>query len=339
MFAMRDGIIDRSSYNAEGRRIVFSGNQAFAVMMDSDEEIWSPDPYTFTYRANSNDPGRYRLTSATRDSRGPVRIIRCHTLRSFWAPKAGVRYDGLHKVVAWSIHFEKKVNGIVYDITFKRLHTETVDMEEVMCHPWAEEVEDYRLFKKLKAEERLKLAKAAKKAQEKNENAVEAAGGSKKVVPAGTDGADGTLETVEDSQDEENAGGHAGEGSAGTVVHRPEMERRGIPFPMVWRDAGDDVFVDGDAFGQALEDLPQSKSEFDGSSDDALSDEHMEVGTSIAEILAGLDMGTTPSQPQQVVEEDDEEQIMPPTARLVSRRLSTSGQEWPVEMSRRDSVA
>jgi hypothetical protein len=63
--------------------------------MTAEEEIHGPDPETFTYRARNEDAGRYRLTSATKESRDPVRILRSHSLRSFWAPKAGVRYDGL----------------------------------------------------------------------------------------------------------------------------------------------------------------------------------------------------------------------------------------------------
>ena len=55
----------------------------------------SKGPNEFVYRARSNDKGRYRLTAGTPESRHPVRILRSHTLRSFYAPKAGLRYDGL----------------------------------------------------------------------------------------------------------------------------------------------------------------------------------------------------------------------------------------------------
>jgi hypothetical protein len=63
--------------------------------MTSDREISGPTPEVFTYRARNYDRGRYRLTAATRDSRRPIRILRAHGLRSLWAPKAGVRYEGL----------------------------------------------------------------------------------------------------------------------------------------------------------------------------------------------------------------------------------------------------
>ena len=92
LFALRDGIID-SADPAGG--IVADVNGAYAVLMTEDAEIKSPTPEGFTYRAKHEDRGRFRLTAATRESRGPVRILRSHSLRSLWAPKAGVRYDGL----------------------------------------------------------------------------------------------------------------------------------------------------------------------------------------------------------------------------------------------------
>ena len=92
MFAFRDGIIDSGKPNGG---IVACAIGAYAVLMTDDDEIWSPTPNKFTYRARSDDKGRYRLTAATPESRQPVRILRSHSLHSFWSPRAGIRYDGL----------------------------------------------------------------------------------------------------------------------------------------------------------------------------------------------------------------------------------------------------
>ena len=92
LFAFKDGIID-SAESSGG--IVADVEGAYAVLMTSDEEINAPSPDVITYRARNQDRGRYRLTAATRESRQPVRILRAHGLRSLWAPKAGVRYEGL----------------------------------------------------------------------------------------------------------------------------------------------------------------------------------------------------------------------------------------------------
>lgn len=92
VFAFKDGIID--SADAAGG-ISSDSSGAYAVLMTEEEEVVGPSPESFTYRARPHDLGRYRLTAATRESRQPIRILRSHSLRSFWAPKAGVRYDGL----------------------------------------------------------------------------------------------------------------------------------------------------------------------------------------------------------------------------------------------------
>lgn len=75
--------------------IVSDSNGAYAVVLAGNDEIDSVDPNTFQYVARDSDPGRYRLTAGTPESRQPVRILRSHTLHSFWRPKLGIRYDGL----------------------------------------------------------------------------------------------------------------------------------------------------------------------------------------------------------------------------------------------------
>lgn len=92
MFAFRAGMIDSSETDG---RIVADANGAYAVFMTGSDEIAGTSPEVFTYRARSDDKGRYRLTAGTPDSRQPVRIIRSHSLRSLCTPRAGLRYDGL----------------------------------------------------------------------------------------------------------------------------------------------------------------------------------------------------------------------------------------------------
>ncbi|KAK5166703.1 uncharacterized protein LTR77_008247 [Saxophila tyrrhenica] len=146
LFAFRDGIID-SGEPAGG--VVSDDRGAYAVLMTEEEEVNGPSPDAFTYRAREHDRGRYRLTSATRESRQPVRILRSHSLRSFWAPRAGIRYDGLHVVVGWSISASPKTKRPVYEIQFKRLDSE-LKMSIVLRRPFADELEDYREYKRLR---------------------------------------------------------------------------------------------------------------------------------------------------------------------------------------------
>lgn len=67
---------------------------AYAVVMTDEEEIESGREGVIFYKASSTDPGRFQLMKNL-TSRAPVRILRTWKLKSIWAPKAGIRYDGL----------------------------------------------------------------------------------------------------------------------------------------------------------------------------------------------------------------------------------------------------
>jgi len=92
MFAYHAGALDNGDPSG---RVICDKRAAYAVLLNGSDEIESSDPHYFKYHAKSADVGRYRLTAATPQTREPVRVFRSHTLRSFWAPRAGVRYDGL----------------------------------------------------------------------------------------------------------------------------------------------------------------------------------------------------------------------------------------------------
>lgn len=67
---------------------------AYAVVMTDEEEVESGREGVIFYKASSRDPGRFQLMK-NMTNRGPVRILRTGRLKSIWAPKAGIRYDGL----------------------------------------------------------------------------------------------------------------------------------------------------------------------------------------------------------------------------------------------------
>jgi hypothetical protein len=91
-FAFRSGIIDSACMDGG---ICYSNTTAFALVLRGDEETNAPDPSKFTYRCGLTDRGRFRLTSANFRSRYPVRVLRDQRMASIWAPRAGIRYDGL----------------------------------------------------------------------------------------------------------------------------------------------------------------------------------------------------------------------------------------------------
>ncbi|KXT15574.1 hypothetical protein AC579_9969 [Pseudocercospora musae] len=172
-FAYRDGIIDNG--NSDGG-VVSDGDGAYAVVLTGGDEVSGPDPNSFQYRCRDKDPGRYRLTAGTPESRHPIRVLRSHTLRSFWKPRAGLRYDGLcvrarsdkaqqkhillvasnhaessrrHRVTGWTIKHDNRTNQMVYIVNFRRLVSES-SMELVLKRPWSDEIEDYTEYKRIR---------------------------------------------------------------------------------------------------------------------------------------------------------------------------------------------
>ncbi|KAK3634338.1 hypothetical protein LTR56_015372 [Elasticomyces elasticus] len=165
LFAFREGIIN--SGEAESG-IVADAAGAYAVVMTGNSEESCDRPDKIVYRARSSDKGRYRLTAGTPESRHPVRILRSHTLRSFWAPEAGLRYDGLYKVTGWTIKMDakdEKKKKMLYLISFMRLPNQ-VSIDEVLRRPRREEIEDYQEYKRLHELARFKQAAQAVSAQE-----------------------------------------------------------------------------------------------------------------------------------------------------------------------------
>jgi hypothetical protein len=152
MFAYHDGIIADSSSNGG---VTTCHTQAYALLLTDGDELDCSDPAHFTYRSTRGDSRRYFLCAGTLASRRPIRVLRSHTLRSFFAPRAGIRYDGLYKVTGWRITQDPKTKAIHYDISFDRLPSEP-PIGPVLQHPNMEELDDYREYKRIRKEIRLR---------------------------------------------------------------------------------------------------------------------------------------------------------------------------------------
>lgn len=150
MFAFHDGIIAHSKNDS---RVTNCYEKAYALLLTDSDELDCTDPAHFTYRSTPGDARRYRLCAGTPASRQPVRVLRSHTLRSFWSPRAGVRYDGLYKVSGWRITQDPTTKKVVYHISFDRLPSEP-PMGPILNRPSAEELDDYREYKRIRKETR-----------------------------------------------------------------------------------------------------------------------------------------------------------------------------------------
>lgn len=162
LFAFRDGIIDLESTDGG---VCGDSNCAYAIVLKDTDEIESAVPTAFTYRCRANDTRRFRLISADSKSRYPVRVLRSHCLTSLWAPRAGVRYDGLHRVTGWIVrpvrasdtfNSDHKLGDLIFEIKFEREDAGQVSMEQVMMHPLASEIDDYAEYKRLRSLQRQK---------------------------------------------------------------------------------------------------------------------------------------------------------------------------------------
>ncbi|KAI9705689.1 MAG: hypothetical protein M1820_005099 [Bogoriella megaspora] len=153
IFAFRDGIISDIGTTAG---IVYNAGGAYAIVLADQDEFESEDPNTFWFHTKPGDRGRYRLTSANESSRYPIRVLRSHTLHSPWAPKVGIRYDGLHRVIGWSA---KLLNGTLeYDIQVAREPDQT-PIDQCLKRPFTDEREDYVEYRRLRNQWRIMRAK------------------------------------------------------------------------------------------------------------------------------------------------------------------------------------
>ncbi|CAO2652402.1 Nn.00g006850.m01.CDS01 [Neocucurbitaria sp. VM-36] len=154
LFAHHAGIIGPESIDGG---ITFDENGAYALVLKETGDVEASSEDQFTYRCRKNDKGKFRLTSASRGSREPIRVLRSHSLNSIWGPKAGIRYEGLFSVKGWSIRTAKTTDivsrrwrkgDILFDVRIER--SDQVPIAEVTLHPTAAEVDDYTEYKRLR---------------------------------------------------------------------------------------------------------------------------------------------------------------------------------------------
>ncbi|KAL1642974.1 hypothetical protein SLS58_005216 [Diplodia intermedia] len=152
-FAFHAGVID---LNCTDGGICANKHGAYAIVMKDNDEQYTETPDKFKYRCKSNDPGRFRMTSADFKSRYPIRVLRSHTLNSLWAPRTGIRYEGL--TTGWTIKpadpAENGGSNLVWEIGLERDYTLEDEDAQIssLKHPTAEETDDYMEYKRYRKE-------------------------------------------------------------------------------------------------------------------------------------------------------------------------------------------
>ncbi|KAI9840232.1 MAG: hypothetical protein M1838_004153, partial [Thelocarpon superellum] len=147
--AYRDGMLDEANSH-----VAVGIYGAYAIVMAKGEET-ETDNDTVKWKCtgkcikpSSTGAGVLSLMSNMRNHTH-VRLLRSWKLKSRWAPRGGVRYDGLYSVIGIGV---KKTDGITH-FTFELTRAgDQPGMARAQLHPNADEYDDWTDYVKYKAE-------------------------------------------------------------------------------------------------------------------------------------------------------------------------------------------
>ncbi|MCJ1476127.1 hypothetical protein MMC13_004792 [Lambiella insularis] len=145
--ACRDGIIHESAHG-----ITADEYGAYAILMTGDEEVETKEQHVTRYWASTHDTGSTKLMNNVQ-TRNLVRVLRSWRLSSNLRPKAGLRYDGLYGVSGYGVKLTVGNAGEdqwQYSFTLER-HCDQARLERALCHPTADEMDDWNAYKSLEA--------------------------------------------------------------------------------------------------------------------------------------------------------------------------------------------
>ncbi|KAL9631710.1 MAG: hypothetical protein Q9164_005741, partial [Protoblastenia rupestris] len=161
--------------------ISYDADLAYAILLTNDQET-ALEPYDGTmirYTPPSHDYGVFKLmkTMASTGSEKVVRVLRSWRLNSTWRPRAGIRYDGLYRILSYSVRLIPP-NKWCYSFVLER-EINQVPLSCVLNVPSVEQMDDWIEY----------LALAER-------------GGGDKVECVGMEGKDGEIEGEEKQEQE-----------------------------------------------------------------------------------------------------------------------------------------
>lgn len=146
--AFRDGIIDETSWG-----ITADEHGAYAIVIKGNEESTTATDGLIRYSTSGSDPGVIKLTRTILSNvRGVVRVLRSWKLQSPLAPVAGLRYDGLYRVVGYGVTLSQnqaKKDEWKYSFLLRREPYQT-SIKEALVHPIADELDDWNDYQQSK---------------------------------------------------------------------------------------------------------------------------------------------------------------------------------------------
>ncbi|KAL8711160.1 MAG: hypothetical protein Q9220_004305 [cf. Caloplaca sp. 1 TL-2023] len=140
--ACRDGIVDNPHY-----RITAGKTVAYAIAMTQGNETGQYRDDSCSYTPLPGDLGVFRLmTTVNGQERKVLRVLRSWKLQSPLAPAAGVRYDGLYRVVGYGIKLvhspETGQDSWRYTFHLKREEGQE-SMAKALTYPMPDQLDDW----------------------------------------------------------------------------------------------------------------------------------------------------------------------------------------------------
>ncbi|KAI0166457.1 PUA-like domain-containing protein [Xylariaceae sp. FL1272] len=141
--AERDGIVGSSLEKPT------KGRYGIAVLplLTGSEEYVRTNTIKYIRHGTSSDMHTGLIPQVGRQ----IRILRGHTLKSIYAPEAGLRYDGLYTIRQYGMKYDEKLSAHRLELTLERVPNQR-PCEELRQIPKPSQLDDFFLYEKLEGE-------------------------------------------------------------------------------------------------------------------------------------------------------------------------------------------
>ncbi|PVH78591.1 hypothetical protein DL98DRAFT_239405 [Cadophora sp. DSE1049] len=145
--ALRDGAV-----GSVDKLLTMGKSGVVALALLTGEEITGPTLNLFEYTKIGHNVDELMKLMACNRGR-PIRILRGSSLKSKYAPAAGVRYDGLHVVKQFGHKLLDETKNVYRCTIMLERSTSQKPFAEVLRLPKPSQLDDWELYKKLMGEE------------------------------------------------------------------------------------------------------------------------------------------------------------------------------------------
>ncbi|KAI3337509.1 PUA-like domain-containing protein [Xylariaceae sp. AK1471] len=141
--AERDGIVNSSLEMPTKGRYGFTA----LPLLTGSEELIRHNTVKYVREGPTSDMHIALISQVGRQ----IRILRGYTLKSIFAPEAGLRYDGLYVVKQYGFKLDSKINKYRLELTLERVAHQR-PFEDIRHIPKPSQLDDWTLFDKLEGD-------------------------------------------------------------------------------------------------------------------------------------------------------------------------------------------